>query len=170
MKDFKKILLASFLIAGFSSVAMAVDTNFVIPKGVGNIPDTSAKYGSINASKVVTSTTPALLTDADGNTITSGLIYWIVRPSTGAYGSVYCEFRDTNTANSSSTKLIPWIAPSYNGASGALSTSTIPVDPVVKFDPPIPFYNGLSVNLLPAGAAPASGVEYAVGVRKRKAN
>jgi hypothetical protein len=57
--------------------------------------------------------------------------------------------------------MLPWIP--------AVSTSTIGSpfeDMVLKLDPPVPFYNGLSINIYPYASAAAA--EWAVGVRPRR--
>lgn len=159
----RKLLVVALLTLGVG-VAGAVDLNFRIPKDVSGNPDQNSDYGAIESCILATSTTPALATDPNSVTIKSGLIYWVVRPATGAAGA-FLEFRDTNTANVSSARLTPFIAPL---STGSATTQVIVGDQVLRFDPPIPFYNGLSYNLLPVGAAPPSGFEFSFGVRKRR--
>lgn len=129
----------------------------------GNL-DFGLKNAGLDKVQVVVSSNPALVSDVDGNTISQGLLYWIIRPSTGAVGT-FLEVRATDTANLTSTRLLPWIPPS----SIFLTTAAVNTNQVITFDPPIPFFNGLSVNTLPAGASGAvTGTEYSLGIRKKK--
>ena len=156
----KKLLLVSvFLMTG--PLFAAGDADFIIPKSDNNVMDLYLKSTGVEKALLVTSTIPALATDRLGTTMTAGLIYWIISPSTAAATSVFCELRDTATANTTSASLIPRTPTAVNGAAGATSN-------IIVFDPPVPFYNGLSVNLLPLGAAPNGGIEFAVGIRSRE--
>lgn len=158
----KKLLLSVFLVSGLSIGAMAADESFRVPSSNNGHPDVAARYGAVDKVYLATSAAATLMTNADGVTVTAGLIYWIVRPTTGAAGT-YLELRDTNTANTSTSKMLPWIP--------AVSTGQVVLpfhSPVLTFDPPIPFYNGLSVNVYPTAADPAIGTEWAIGYRPRR--
>jgi hypothetical protein len=158
----KKLLVFASLIlmAGLASADMA---KFKVPMDVNGYNDAGLKSAGVDVSYLVTSTTPALATDFDGTTITDGFIHWIVVPSTAAAVTTYLELRSTGTANVTSARLIPRISPVNMSGTAFLYTNQITV-----FDPPIPFENGLSANIVPAGTAPATGVEFAVGLRWKR--
>ncbi len=157
-----KKLLLSVLLMGMASMLHAAQPDFIVPVSVNGIADPGLKSAGLETVKLVTSSNAVLVTDRDGTTITDGWIHWIVRPSTAANGT-FLEMRDTATANLGSARIIPQIAP----VTIAISSATQPI--ILTFDPPIPFYNGLSVNTLPAGASGSVvGTEYAVGVRWKK--
>lgn len=158
----KKILFAflTALTMGIAGAAFAADETFRVPSSNNGHPDVHGRYGAVDKVTLITSSDPAKITDADGTALTAGLIYWIVRPATAAAGA-FLELRDTDTANVSSTKMLPWIP--------AISTSQVVLPfntQVLTFDPPIPFYNGLSVNIYPQSAAAAA--EWAIGTRPRR--
>lgn len=159
----KKLLLSALLLlaAGAVNADQAVTNKFQVPVSANNVADPGLRSAGVDVAYLVTSTTPALATDAEGDTFTEGFIHYVIVPSTGAVNSVYLELRSTNTANTSSARLVPRIAPLANGAA-------LQANPVFYFDPPVPFSNGLSVNLLPAGSAPATGVEFGVGIRWKR--
>lgn len=165
----KKTLIAAFFVLGLAAFAQADQAKFKVPVGVNGIANGSLESAGVEKCQLITSTTPTLVTDRNGTTITDGLIYWVIVPSTptATANTVYAEFRDTNTANASSARLLPQVPVNI-----IMSTTSLfggnPGNQVINFDPPIPFYNGLSVNLVPAAAAPASGIEFAVGVRWKK--
>lgn len=155
----KKLLIISFLMTLGLGVAQATDS-FKIPMSTNKIPDTAIRASGVDIAKLVTSTTPSLVSDASGVEINSGLIYWIVSPSTITSSIGYVEVRSTDTANITSTRLIPRI-----GVSNTTAGNQFPN--VINFDPPIPFSDSLSVNLGPAGAAPATALEFLIGIRWR---
>lgn len=149
--------LAAMAIAG---ATFAADETFRVPSSNNGHPDTAGRYGAVDKVTLVTSSDPAKITDADGTALTAGLIYWIVRPATASAGQ-FLELRDTDTANISSTKILPWIP--------GVSTGQVVLpyhDQVLKFDPPIPFYNGLSVNIYPQSSA--ASAEWSIGTRPRR--
>lgn len=156
-----KILLSSFLIFGFSWLANAIDRDFRVPMSVNRSLDEQAKYAGVQVSTRVEHTTAGLVTDQEGVTITAGLVYWVVRPSTAADGT-YLEMRDTGTANLTGNRLIPWIPAQSTGTATNVRSLG---DQVIRFDPPIPFYSGLSLNII---GTQINGLEYAVGVRVRE--
>lgn len=159
----KYLLIAVLLCAFGYGLASAGQPKFTIPISVNNIADPGLKSAGVEKCQLVTSTTPALMTDIDSVTMTEGFVYWIVVPSTTGATALFLELRSTDTANVSTARLIPKIQPSIN-ASGAASAGRI-----IFFDPPLPFENGLSYNLGPAASTPdGSNDEYAIGVRWKK--
>ncbi len=158
----KKLILSVLLAVGFTASVFAAQEQFKVPLDVNNVPDNSLRVAGVEKCVTVFSTTPILAVDRSSLTITSGLLYWIVRPSTAGIGQ-YLEFRDTNTANVTSLRLLPRIP--------AVSTATaagITTGQVIYFDPPIPFDNGLSYNLTPAGVAPSTEDNWSFGVRWKR--
>jgi len=155
-----KLFVASLFVMVAGMAYAAPQARFTIPVSDNRLSDLDLLNAGVQVASLVTSTTPALATDSDGNTITDGFVHWIMLPSTAAT-TVFLELRSTGTANTSSARLIP---PVVTDTAGATAPKTF----IVRFNPPIPFSNGLSMNLLPAGAAPV-GSEYSVGIRwKRK--
>jgi hypothetical protein len=149
-----KLFIASLLLSICVSVSLGA-TKFSVPLSVEGVRDPGLASAGLNNVVMVTSTMPALATDAAGATITEGFVYWIAM-STSC--SVYLVMRATNTANLTSTLLMPYIGPI--GSAGAAATN------MTTFNPPIPFSNGLSLNLGVAGSTPAVGKDnIAVGVR-----
>lgn len=163
----KLILVASLLVACAvpSFAATATTRKFKVHTDINGVSAMTPKWSGVNNLVLVTSTSAALATDIDGNTITDGFIDYVVIPSSftgqsATTGTSFLVMRDTATANLTSTILTPYIV-SYS-ASGL---STAPVSQMLTFDPPIPFKNGLSVNLGPALTAPLTGQGFGVGVR-----
>lgn len=156
----KHLLIACLLFLGMAGIVKASDDKFIVPVSVNRIADIDLKSVGVEKVTLVTSTTPALATDRNGVTMTSGLIYWVILPSTGAATTNYLEFRDSATANGSSIRLIPVLMPKLNTANGLQRED---------FNPPVPFYNGLSVNIKTnADVAPTAGLEFAVGTRTKR--
>jgi hypothetical protein len=159
----KKIILTVALVA-MASIAHANTDPGLMPLTTNNVADTNIRASGVEKVILVNSTTPALATDRSGNTMTSGLIYWVVRPSSAAIDQ-YLEIRDTNTANILSTRMLPWI----NAVStSSLSPFAVGGGQVIQFDPPLPFYNGLSYNQWPPASTPKTGCEWSIGVRWKK--
>lgn len=155
----KLLFLVLILCAGYS---YAVQPEFRVPVSVNNIADPGLNSAGVDVCKLVTSTTPALVTDSEGTTITDGFLHYVVVPTTGAV-TVFLSIRSTDTANITGPRLVPRLGTVNGGANGGLSSQ------VITFSPPVPFNNdGLSVNLEPAGSAPATGVEFGVGVRWKR--
>jgi len=141
-----------------AGLVLSAQPAFRIPKDVDGVKDVGGSFGGIETVKLVTSTTPALVADADSVAFSNGLIHWIVLHSTDALATdYYLEMRSTDTANVTSARLLPRIYPVEQ------SSDTAGVQ-VLSIKPPIPFSNGLSVNLGPTGSAPILDVEFAVGV------
>ena len=159
----KKILLAlTFLAMG--PFAYAATNSFLVPSDVNGVSDPGLRSAAVNTAVLVTSTNAALGTDVDGTTLTNGFIYWIAIPSTSTVTDAAGPFvvlRSSNTANLTSTMLIPPIWAAENGVGTGGSQ-------IVNFDPPIPFQNGLSVNIGPAGSTPGTNQPFAVGVRWKR--
>lgn len=160
----KKLIALALLALGMGSTALAVSPEFLVPVSENRVADPSLRSAGIDALQLVTSTIPALATDSAGTTITDGFIYYVILGSSQAVVSegLFLELRSTNTANITSTRLTPRI----QGVS--FSSTTDRGDRVVYFDPPIPFSNGLSMNLGPTGqgaTAPNANGEFGVGVR-----
>lgn len=166
----KKILIASLLLLGTLGVGVvrADQESFKVPVSANRIADIELKSAGVEKCLLVNSTIPALATDRNGNTMTNGLIYWVISPSTIAVQSAYLEFRDTNTANVSSAYMLPPLPTNVT-----VTTTTVlggqPYGTVTRFDPPIPFYNGLSLDIGSSNANTAnSGLMWAVGIRTKK--
>lgn len=155
----KKILILG--LALFAGAAVhAANERFSVPVGDNNVADPGLRSAGVNNLILVNSTSPALATDADGNTMTRGFVYFVIVPSSetvSATNSHFLVMRDTATANLTSTVMAPRI--------WATQIATGSKSQVLKFDPPIPFYNGLSLNLGAAATTPVTGYEFAVGVR-----
>lgn len=155
----KKLLTFGFALL-IGAAVHAANENFKVPLDIGNIPDPGLRSAGVNNLVLVTSTNAALATDADGTTITRGFVHYVIVPSSETVSAVNSHFvimRDTGTANLTSTVMAPRIW------AGDLDNRT---PQILYFDPPIPFYNGLSLNLGPAATTPVAGYEFAVGVRK----
>jgi len=151
--------LAAVLCVG---IATAGQAKFKIPTDVNNVKDVSGSFSGVESVKLVTSTTPALVTDSNSATITDGLVHWIVVASTNANSGIqYLELRDYATATVSTARLIPRILMIEASADTAGMQ-------MIKFQPPIPFSSGLSVNIGPTGATPDTACEFAVGVSWKK--
>lgn len=163
-----KKLLLTFALLATTVIVRAADERFMVPLDVNGIADSSLKSAGVNNCLLVTSTTPALATDADGNTMTNGFIHWIIIPGTSSVTDAAGPFlvmRSTNTANATSALLTPPIWALENGAGTA---GAAPQSQVVTFDPPIPFENGLSVNMGPAGTTPGSNQSFSIGLRWKR--
>jgi hypothetical protein len=160
----KKIIMTSLLLLGMSSLTQAAGPKFKVPVSVNNVSDETLRAAGVEKCVLVTSTDAALATDSTGSTITDGYIYFVIIGSTDTLpaGSLFLEMRSTNTANLTSARLMPRIQ--------AMETVTAKrmIPQIVNFDPPIPFSNGLSLNIGPAGANPSGGpqvTEFGVGLR-----
>lgn len=166
----KKTLIAAFLIMGMAGVSKAAAPKFKVPVSVNSIANPSLESAGVEKAYLVNSTAPALVTDSAGITMSDGFVYWIMVPSTSTLpNNVYCEIRDTATANITSARLIPPVPVNVVlSTSNALYVGGQPQNAIINFNPPLPFTNGLSVNLTPFGAAPGSGIEYAIGVRWKR--
>jgi len=158
-----KKLLVIGLLFGFVGMAHADLDKFTIPKDRFGTADPSLKAAGVDIAFLVTSTTPALLTDSESVTLDDGFIHWVILGSTDTLpaGGLFLEIRSTNTANITSARLIPRLQATEN----SLGTSGTPQ--VVTFDPPISFSDSLSVNIGPAATVPDGAVptEFAIGVR-----
>ena len=155
----KLILFVSLLLmAGMASAQLR---KFAVPVSVNAIGDPTASSAGVEISYLVTSTTPVLATDHDDTTFTEGLVCWVIMPATAAATTSFLVMRDTATANITSTHLVPGIAPLLNTANE---------NQTMYFNPPIPFYHGLSLNIGMSTqlTAAASGTEFAVGIRWKK--
>lgn len=150
-----KIIVLALLLGVGVGVAHAED-GFRVPVSDNRIADPGLQNAGVEVAVMLNSTTPALATDANGDTITDGMIYWI---AFSTQSTLYAVLRDTGTANATSTPLLPLI-----------SRGDVDTLPIWKFDPPVPFTNGLSINLAPAASTPNStGFDRAViGIRKRR--
>ncbi len=157
----KKILI-SVLLLGTVGFVQAAEPSFRVPVSGNNIADTNMQASGVEKAIIAFSTTPLLAVDSSSNAITSGLIYWVIRPSTAGVGQ-YLELRATNTANVTSQRLIPRIPAVSTAAIGGAGFT----GQVIEFDPPIPFYTGLSYNLVPIGIAPTTAEVWTIGVRRR---
>lgn len=167
----KKTLIAAFLIMGMVGVSKAAAPKFKVPVSVNSIANPTLESAGVEKAYLVNSTAPALVTDSAGITMSDGFVYWIMVPSTSTtQNSVYCELRDTATANITSARLVPPIPVNVNVSTIAATTfiGGAPQNAIINFNPPLPFTNGLSVNLTPYGTAPAAGIEYAIGVRWKR--
>ena len=157
----KKLLFVGLLF--IAARAHAATNSFLVPSDVNGVSDPRLKSAGVNKLVLVTSTNAALATDIDGNTIASGFIHYVILPSSVTIGaSTFLVMRDTNTANLTSTLLAPYLWSVGTGTGGNVSS------PIVNFDPPIPFTNGLSLNLGAAGSTPATGGGWGVGVRWKR--
>lgn len=160
----KKIVLSLLLVGMVGGLAYAGQPKFKIPKDVDAVKDLHGAFSGVETVKLVTSTTPALVTDSNSVTITDGLIHWAVLGSTTdvtSGGGLYLELRSTNTANVTTARLIPNLVVTENDSGVSYENQFI------QFRPPIPFSNGLSVNLAPIATTPGS-IEFAIGVGWKK--
>lgn len=161
----KKIILVTSLLVVCAIPSFATTRKFKVHTDINGVSAVSPKWSGINNLVLVTSTNAALATDVDGTTITDGFIDYIVIPSSftgqsATTGASFLVMRDTGTANLTSTLLSPYII-----SPSAAALSTAPASQMLLFDPPIPFKNGLSLNLGPALVAPLTGQGFGVGVR-----
>jgi hypothetical protein len=100
----------------------------------------SANAANSSVRTVLASATAVLVVSGPGS------VHEIVLSS----GTSFVVLRDSGTANSSSTALMPNVA-----------MTTVPQ--VFKFDPPIPFRNGLSMNLSAGNTNEGVSVLYQTG-------
>ena len=124
-----KVLLLAVFIASFSLTAYATTRNsYQVPVNQTGATDSYAlpctpKYIAAATGDVV----PLLALDE------AGVVYWVAL--TPATAGDYVVFRDSGTANSSSTAFLNVLAP------------TITATTLIQFNPPIAVVNGLSVNV-----------------------
>jgi hypothetical protein len=126
----QKALLLAALVMCFSVGSFAGDRHsFVVPVNQSGITDSYAlpcvpKYVAVVENSAVV---PLLALDE------GGIVYWAA--ITPATAGDYLVFRDSNTANSSSTAFLNVEAPTTTATS------------FIQFNPPIVVTNGLSVNV-----------------------
>ena len=164
----KHLAIISLLLFACHAIGFAADApKFKVPVSNNRIADPGLQSAGVANVFLVTSTNGALATDNNGDTITDGFLYYVVLGSTDTLPaeSLFLELRSTGTANLTSARLIPKIH--------AMETVTAKrnVNQIVVFNPPIPFANGLSLNIGPATAldnAVNQTLEFAVGVRWKK--
>ena len=168
----KHILLVGLFLIGAQAVYAGTAPKFKVPSSENRHPDPGLRSAGVANFVLVTTTEAVLATDNDGDTITDGFIYYVVLGATDTLpaGSIYLELRSTDTANLTSTRLLPRIH--------AMETITAKrnINGIINFDPPIPFSNGLSLNLAPStvdvdSSEPQAGVnelEFGVGVRWKR--
>jgi len=131
MKEIKsKVLLLAVFLVSFTVTSYATTRNrYEVPVNQAGVTDSYAlpctpKYiAAVHQSAVV----PLLALDE------AGMVYWIA--ITPATAGDYVVFRDSGTANSTSTAFLNTLAP------------TITATTLIQFDPPISVTNGLSVNV-----------------------
>jgi len=149
----KKIIL--FLgLATLCGSLMAAQPKFKIPSDANNVKDIDRQWSGVETVYLATATTAELVVDANSNTITDGFVHWIIAAGTPTTGGDYLELRATGTANTTSARLIPRIFQHEISADNSGNQ-------FIKFSPPIPFENGLSVNL---NSTRDVDCEFAVGV------
>jgi len=166
----KYFMLSLFLVVASYGFSFAAQPGFIVPVSVNNIPDPTRQSAGVEVAALVASSAPYLVVDTSSDTITDGFIHWVIRGSTenvsvGSGNPLYIELRgSTNTANVSSTRLIPRIYAVER------SSNSLGLSPFIQFIPPIPFSTGLSVNLGPVGASGAldDANEFAIGVSWKK--
>ena len=165
----KHLVIISLLLFACQSISFAAAApEFKVPVSENRIADPGLHSAGVANLVLVTSTNGALATDNNGDTITDGFIYYVVLGSTDTLpaNSLYLELRSTDTANITSAHLIPQIH--------AMETVTAKrnVNQIVRFNPPIPFSNGLSLNIGPSTALDSTSgstpLEFGVGVRWKK--
>ena len=164
----KHLAIISLLLFACHAIGFAAAApEFKVPVSENRIADPGLQSAGVANVVLVTSTDAALATDNNGDTITDGFIYYVVLGATDTLPaeSLFLELRSTDTANLTSARLIPKIH--------AMETVTAKrtVNQMITFYPPIPFANGLSVNLGPTTARDGivnQSLEFAVGVRWKK--
>ena len=164
----KHLLFAGLLLFSVHAISFAgPGPKFRVPVSNNRVADPGLKSAGVANLVLVTSTNAALATDNNGDAITDGFVYYVILGSSDTLpaDSLYLELRSTGTANLTSARLIPRIH--------AMETVTAKrnVGQMITFDPPVPFSNGLSVNLGPATAVDGvvnQVLEFGVGVRWKK--
>jgi len=125
----KSLVLAIFVLFLGSVSFAATKNHYTVPVNQQNIPDSYA----LPCTPV---SIPATGTTSGGNIAAldeAGMVYWIAL--TPSVAGDYAVFRDSDTANTSSTLFMTILAPT--------TTETM----FVQFNPPIAVSNGLSVDL-----------------------
>ena len=162
MKKYLLLFVLAFSLIGLGDAA----TKFKIPKDEQGNLDAGLRVAGVNVVQLVTSTNPALASDNAGTTFTEGYIYWVILASTDTLPAtgLYLELRSSATANVTSARLVPRISAIENLAGNSTESQ------IVTFDPPVPFNNGLSVNLGPVGdnVHASDNFEYGVGIRWKR--
>lgn len=130
----KVLVLAGLLMCMSISAFAGSRHSYVVPVNQAGVTDTYAL--PCTPSALVSTDNTALTVYGVGRSTPlaeAGMIYWLA--ITPATAGDYVTFRDSNTANSSSTEFLRVEAP------------TITATTLWQFDPPMSVVNGLSINV-----------------------